>query len=76
MELLGIDAGKFTEYSEKVLSEVFDLGDMEYFDGMKLFNQIIDRLGVHMDQQRRYEVFDRAYEEEMREKKAERNRNR
>ena len=76
METLGIDADKFTEYSEKILSEVFDFGDMEYFAGMKLFNQIIDRLGVHMTQQRRYEVFDRAYEEGMREKKDERNRNR
>lgn len=76
MEMLGIDADKFTEYSEKILSEVFDFGDMEYFAGMKLFNQIIDRLGVHMTQQRRYEVFDRAYEEGMREKKDEQNRNR
>ena len=76
MEVLGIDADKFTEDSEKILPEVFDFGDMEYFAGMKLFNQIIDRLGVHMAQQKRYEVFDRAYEEGMREKKDERNRNR
>ena len=61
--------------SKTVLSEVFGFGDMEYFAGMKLFNKVIDRLGVDMDQQRRYEVFDRIYEEGMREKKFERGRN-
>lgn len=48
---------------------------MEYFAGIKLFNKVIDRLGVDMDQQRRYEVFDRIYEEGMREKKVKRDRN-
>lgn len=72
MELLGIDAERLTEYSADVLSEVFDFGDMEYFAGIKLFNRVIDRLGVEMEKQRRYEVFDRIYEEGMREKKVER----
>ncbi len=75
MELLGIDAGRIAGYSADVLSEVFGFGDMEYFAGIKLFNNVIDRLGVDMDQQRRYEVFDRIYEEGMRDKKVERNRN-
>lgn len=75
MELLGIDAGRIAGYSADVLSEVFVVGDMEYFAGIKLFNKVIDRLGVDMDQQKRYEVFDRIYEEGMREKKVERNRN-
>ena len=57
------------------LSKVFGFEDMEYFAGIKLFNKVIDRLGVDMDQQKRYEVFDRIYEEGMREKKVERNRN-
>lgn len=35
---------------------------MEYFAGIKLFNKVIDRLGVDMDQQKRYEVFDHIYE--------------
>jgi hypothetical protein len=69
MELLGIDASRITEYSTDVLSEVFGFWDMEYFAGIKLFNKVIDRLGVDMDQQRRYEVFDRIYEEGMREKR-------
>lgn len=48
---------------------------MEYFAGIKLFNKVIGRLGVDMDQQKRYEVFDRIYEVGMLEKKVERNRN-
>ena len=75
MELLGIDAGRIAGYSADVLSEVLGVGDMEYFAGIKLFNKVIDRLGVDMDQQKRYEVFDCIYEAGMREKKVERNRN-
>lgn len=71
MELLGIDASRITEYSTDVLSEVFGFWDMEYFAGIKLFNKVIDRLGADMDQQRRYELFDRIYEEGMLEKKQE-----
>lgn len=69
MKLLGIDAGRFVEYSADVLSEVFGFGDMEYFVGIKLFNKVIDRLGVEMERQKRYEVFDWIYETGMREKK-------
>lgn len=75
MKLLGIDVGNLAEYSTDVLSKVFNLGDMEYFAGMKLFNRVIDRLSINMDQRRRYEVFDRIYEEGMREKKVKRDRN-
>lgn len=39
------------------------------------FNNVINRLGVDMGQQKRYEVFDRIYEEAMLEKQVERNRN-
>lgn len=75
MKLLGLDAGNLAEFSADVLFEVFGFGDMEYFAGIKLFNKVIDRLGVDMDQQKRYEVFDCIYEAGMREKKVERNRN-
>ena len=75
MILLGLDAGNLAEYSADVLFEVLGFGDMEYFAGIKLFNKVIDRHGVDMDQQKRYEVFDRIYEAGMREKKVERNRN-
>ena len=75
MKLLGLDAGNLAEFSADVLFEVFGFGDMDYFAGIKLFNKVIDRLGVDMDQQKRYEVFDCIYEAGMREKKVERNRN-
>ena len=74
MKLLGIDAGRMAEYSIDVLSEVFSFGDMEYFAGIKLFNRVIDRLEINMEQQKRYEVFDRIYTESMQEKKDKRDR--
>ena len=75
MKLLGLDAGNLVDCSADVLSEVFGFGDMEYFAGIKLFNKVIDRLGVDMDQLKRYEVYDQIYEEGMRENKVERDRN-
>ena len=75
MKLLGLDVGNLAGGSADVLFEVFGFGDMEYFAGIKLFNKVIDRLGVDMNQQKRYEMFDRIYEEGMKEKKVERNRN-
>ena len=69
MKFLGIDAGRMADYSTDVLSEVFSFGDMEYFAGIKLFNRVIDRLEINMEQQKRYEVFDRIYTESMQEKK-------
>ena len=75
MKLFGINSSRITEYSADVLSVVFGFGDMEYFAGIKLFNNVIDRLGVDIDLQRRYEVFDRIYEEGMRDKKFKQSRN-
>lgn len=75
IDMLGIDAGKITEYSADVLSVVFCFEDMEYYTGIKLFNKVLDRLGVDMAHQERYEVFDRIYEEGMREEKVECGRN-
>lgn len=74
MELLEIDADRFAEYSTDVLSEIFSFGDMEYFAGIKLFNRVIDGLEINMEQQKRYEVFDRIYTESMQEKQDERDR--
>jgi hypothetical protein len=75
MDMLGIGAERFAEYPADVLSEVFDFGDMEYFAGIRMFNQVIDKLGVDMTHKERYELFDKIYEEGMREKKFERGRN-
>lgn len=75
MDLIGIDTGKITEYSADVLSEVFGFEDMEYFAGIKMFNKVLDKLDVDMDLQKRYEVFDRIYEERLCEKEVEQKRN-
>lgn len=75
MDMMGIDVGKTADYPASVLSKAFDFGDMEYFAGIKMFNRVIDKLGVNMTHQERYEVFDRIYEEGMRAKKDEYKRN-
>ncbi len=75
MDMMGIDKEKFSEYPVDVLSRTFDFGDMEYFAGIKMFNQILDKLGVNMAHQDRYELFDRIYEEGVREKNYKKNRN-
>ena len=75
MDEMGIDVENFAEYPVSVLSETFDFGNMEYFAGIKMFNQVLDKLGVDMTYQERYEVFDKIYEEGMREKKDKKNRN-
>lgn len=75
MDMMGIDTEKFSEYPVDVLSRTFDFGDMEYFAGIKMFNQILDKLGVNMAHQDRYELFDRIYEEGVREKNYKKYRN-
>ncbi len=75
MDMMGVDAERFTEYPADVLSEVFDFGDMEYFAGIKMFNQVLNKLGIDMTHQERYEVFDKIYEEGMRDKKIKNSRN-
>lgn len=42
---------------------------------VKMFNQVLDKLGVDMTHQELYEVFDKIYEEGVREKKEKNNRN-
>lgn len=75
MDVMGIDAERFAEYLADVLSEAFGLGDMEYFAGIRMFNQVLDKLGVDMTHQERYEMFDKIYEEGMRETRTKINRN-
>ena len=75
MDVMGIDAERFAEYPADVLSEAFDFGDMEYLAGIKMFNRVLNKLGIDMTHQERYEMFDKIYEEGMREKKDKNNRN-
>lgn len=68
------DGSDIVEFRCNVFLEGLEGGDVEYFAGIKLFNKVIDRLGFDMDQQKWYEVFDHIYEEGMRGKKVERNK--
>ena len=54
-------------------SEMFDLTDVDYYTGMKVFGAVLDRKGVHLGQQEKYELYEKIYEEGMREKKVEQN---
>lgn len=74
IEVMEMDGASLKEYPADVLGEVFDVRDMEYFDGIKVFNKVLDRLGVRIENKERYEVFDRIYEEGVREKKNEKER--
>ena len=65
LDMLGIDVGNVKDIQTDVLSEAFEFEDMEYFAGIKLFNRVLDKLGIDMEKQERYEVFDKIYEERM-----------
>lgn len=47
---------------------MFDLTDVDYYTGIKVFGAVLDRKGVHLGQQEKYELFEKIYEEGMREK--------
>ena len=76
MEVIGMEAARLKEYPGDMLGQVFEVKDMEYFVGVKVFNKVLDKLGARMENLERYEVFDRIYEEGVREKKVEKNRGR
>lgn len=76
LEVMEMDGAGLREYPADVLGEVFDVRDMEYFTGIKVFNKVLDRMGIRMEKEERYEMFDRIYEEGVREKKREKNRGR
>ncbi len=48
--------------------------NMLIFTRIKMFNKVLDRLGVKMEKQERHEMFDRIYEEGMKGKMVERGR--
>ena len=49
------------------------LTDVDYYTGIKVFGVVLDRKGVHLGQQEKYELYEKIYEEGMREKKVEQN---
>lgn len=69
-----MDVANLKEYPTDMLGQVFEVKNMEYFAGVKVFNKVLDKLGARMNNLERYEVFDRIYEEGVREKKIENER--
>ena len=69
MDVWDVNPEQLIRYPVYVLSEVFDLTDMDYYTGIKVFGAVLDRKGVHLGQQEKYELFEKIYEEGMREKK-------
>lgn len=74
MEVIGMDVARLKEYPTDMLGQVFEVKDMEYFVGVKVFNRVLDKLRARMENLERCEVFDRIYEEGVREKKVEKER--
>ena len=71
IKLLGIKVDKMEEYSPSVLAEVFGFDSLDYSAGVKLFHRVLERLDVKMSHLEQYELFDRIYQEGMRENKME-----
>ena len=46
MDVLGIDVEKFIEYPAAMISEAFEFEEMEYFSRIKMFNRMLDKLGL------------------------------
>ena len=71
IELLGIEADSLERYAPDVLAEAFGLDNLDYSAGVKLFHRVLDRLDIKMSQWEQYEMFDRIYQEGVRENKME-----
>lgn len=69
MDVWGVNPEQLIKYPVYVLSEMFDLTDVDYYTGIKVFDVVLDRKGVHLGQQEKYELYEKIYEEGMREKK-------
>lgn len=75
ISVFGIDIAQMKDYSSVTLLEIFDFKELDYSGGIKLFNKVIDELGVTMANQERYELFDRIYNTGMKEKQVDYRRN-
>lgn len=71
MDVWNINPEQIDRYPTDVLAEVFDLKDVDYYTGIKVFGSVLDRKGMCLEQQEKYELFEKIYEEGMREKRQE-----
>lgn len=71
LDVWNIGSEQLLVYPKDILSEVFDLQDMDYYTGIKVFGAVLDRKVVRMESQAKYELFEKIYEEGMQEKSLE-----
>lgn len=74
IDMCDIELNQLSKYPADFLAMVFDFSDVDYYTGIKLFNTVLNRKGVCLEYQERYELFEKIYEERMREKRQENNR--
>ncbi len=68
LKWMDFEANKLNEYPIWLLAEVFEFTDMDYYAGMKVFDKTLERLGVKMSQNKRYELYDKIYDESVKER--------
>lgn len=71
MDMWDINPEQIERYPVDALAEVLDLKEVDYYTGIRVFGDVLDRKGVCLGQQEKYELFEKIYEEGMREKKQE-----
>ncbi len=69
LKWMDFEANKLNEYPIWLLAEVFEFTDMDYYAGMKVFDKTLETLGVKMSQNKRYELYDKIYDESIKERK-------
>ena len=74
IDICNIELNQLSKYPADFLAMVFDFSDVDYYTGIKLFNTVLNRKGVCLNHQEQYELFEKIYEEGMREKKWENSR--
>ncbi|MDE7432961.1 MAG: hypothetical protein K2N34_13745 [Lachnospiraceae bacterium] len=74
INICNIELNQLSKYPVDFLAMVFDFSDVDYYTGIKLFNTVLNRKDVCLNHQERYELFEKIYEEGMREKRQENNR--
>lgn len=74
IDMWDINMKQISKYSVNILSKVFDFDDVDYYIGLKLFSAVLNRKSVSLEHQERYELFEKIYEEGMREKRQKKNR--
>ncbi len=67
LDVCDINPEQIDRYQVDVLAEVFALKDVDYYTGIKMFGAVLDRKGVRLEQQEKYELFGKIYVEGMRE---------